>query len=281
MNFLREPAGFDIGETGGWLVDATVPLWQAMLVGLSNTLRVSVPALAVALLLGAVVGLMRLSPQTVPRRLATAWVETLRNLPLLLQLLMWYFLLLEWLPSPEQPLNLGEALWLSKGGLSFPWWDLASGQWQWPEQGLFNVSGGATLTPEYLAVWLALSTYTSAYVAEIVRGAVQAVPRNLLEAADTLGATPAQVRWRVLWPQAWQLAAPPLSNQAINLVKNSSLAVAVGYPDLVSVGNTALNQTGRAVECMAVMMTVYLTLSWGLSWLLNVGLRLKAQRASA
>ena len=273
MDFLREPAGFDIGETGGWLFDATAPLWQALLVGLSNTLRVSLPALALAMLLGALVGLMRLSPQAVPRRLATGWVETLRNLPLLLQLLMWYFLLLEWLPSPDQSLHLGPALWLSKGGLSFPWWDAATAQWQWPEQGPFNVSGGATLTPEYLAVCMALSTYTSAYVAEIVRGAVQAVPTSLLEAAETLGATPAQVRWRVLWPQAWQMAAPPLANQAINLVKNSSLAVAVGYPDLVSVGNTALNQTGRAVECMAVMMAIYLSLSWGLSWALNRPMR--------
>lgn len=269
MDFLLEPAGFDIGETGGWVVDATAPLWQAMLVGLSNTLRVSLPALALSLLLGAVVGLMRLSPQAVPRRLATAWVEALRNLPLLIQLLMWYFLLLEWLPSPDQALPLGHAVWLSKGGLSFPWWDASHGQWQWPEPGPFNVSGGATLTPEYLAVCLALSTYTSAYVAEIVRAAVHSVPRALLEAAETLGATPSQVRWRVLRPQAWRVAAPPLANQAINLVKNSSLAVAVGYPDLVSVGNTALNQTGRAVQCIAVMMTVYLALSWGLSWLVN------------
>ncbi len=269
MDFLLEPAGFDIGETGGWVVDATAPLWQAMLVGLSNTLRVSLPALALSLLLGTVVGLMRLSPQAVPRRLATAWVEALRNMPLLIQLLMWYFLLLEWLPAPDQALHLGHVVWLSKGGLAFPWWDATMSQWQWPEPGPFNVSGGATLTPEFLAVCMALSTYTSAYVAEIVRAAVQSVPRPLLEAAETLGATPAQVRWRVLRPQAWRVAAPPLANQAINLVKNSSLAVAVGYPDLVSVGNTALNQTGRAVQCIAVMMTVYLALSWGLSWLVN------------
>lgn len=261
FDFLWQPAGFDIGETGLWLYDAQQPLWRAFLVGLSNTLRVSVPALALALLLGATLGLARLSPLPVPRRLAAGCVETLRNVPLLVQLLMWYFLLIEWLPEPSEALALMPGVWLSKGGLAIPWWDVPSQAWSIPAQETFNVSGGASLTPEFLAVLAALSTYTAAFIAEVVRAGVLSVPRSLLEAAETLGATPSQVRWRVLLPQALQAIRPPLTNQALNLVKNSSLAVAVGYPDLVSVGNTALNQTGRVFECVVLMMGTYLLMS--------------------
>lgn len=263
LDFLLQPAGFDIGETGGWVFDPMHPLWQAMAVGLSNTLRVALPAIAVALLLGVVIGLMRLSPLPSWQRAAAVYVHGIRNVPLLVQLLMWYFLLVETLPDPGEALHLGPGLWLSKSGLQFPWWidEGSGGAWSIPEQGSFNVQGGAALTPEYLAVWLALSTYTAAFMAEIVRAGLQSVPRSLLEAAETLGATPSQVRWRVLLPQAWRSSAPALGNQILNLIKNSSLAVVVGYPDLVSVGNTALNQTGRVIECITLMMALYLTLS--------------------
>ncbi len=270
LAFLSQPAGFDIGETGGWLFQASEPLWQAFLVGLSNTLRVSLPALLLALLLGAALGLGRLSAAPVPRRLATLYVDTFRNVPLLVQLLMWYFLLVEWLPDPTDALPLLPGLWLSKGGLSFPWWDAAQGQWSIPVQEAFNVQGGAAVTPEFLAVALALSTYTAAFMAEIVRAAVLSVPASLLEAAETLGATGAQVRWRVLLPQAWRSAMPPMSNQVLNLIKNSSLAVAVGYPDLVSVGNTALNQTGQVMVCIGLMMGTYLLLSLLVSLVMNL-----------
>jgi general L-amino acid transport system permease protein len=270
LEFLAQPAGFDIGETGGWVFDAAQPLWQAFAVGWSNTLRVSLPALAMAMLWGTVLGLGRLSTHEVPRRLAGLWVDSFRNVPLLVQLLMWYFLLVEWLPDPQQALSLGPGLWLSKAGLAFPWWDATSGQWSLPVQDTFNVQGGAALTPEYLAVWLALSGYTAAFVAEVVRAAVLSVPRSLMEAAETLGATPAQVRWRVLMPQAWRSAMAPLSNQMLNLVKNSALAVAVGYPDLVSVGNTALNQTGRALECIGLMMLIYWLMSWTIAAVMNL-----------
>lgn len=267
FDFLLQPAGFDIGETGGWLFEASQPLWRAFAMGLSNTLRVALPALLLALALGTLWGLMRLSPDPLPRRIATVCIETLRNVPLLVQLLLWYFLLIDGLPAADQALALGPGLWLSKGGLSFPW--LEQGQWVWPVQGGFNIQGGGTLTPEYLAVFLALSLYTAAYVAEVVRAGVLSVPGSTLEAAESLGATAWQVRTRVLAPQAWMAMRPALVNQAINLVKNSSLAVAVGYPDLVSVGNTALNQTGRVFECIAVMMGCYLLLSLGLSWLFS------------
>lgn len=265
LDFLLQPAGFDIGETGGWAFTADWPLWQAFAVGLSNTLRVCLPALMLALLLGTLVGLARLSPQAVPRRMAGVFVNAVRNVPLLVQLLMWYFAWVELLPDPTEAWSLLPGVWLSKGGLSFPWWLGAAEGWSVPQQGPFNVEGGGAVTPEFLAVLLALSCYTAAFVAEIVRAGVLSVPKSLLEAADTLGATPAQIRWRVLMPQALRSITPALVNQMLNLIKNSSLAVAVGYPDLVSVGNTALNQTGRVFECMGLMMLTYLLLSWGVS----------------
>jgi general L-amino acid transport system permease protein len=280
-DFLAQPAGFDIGETGGGLFEASRPLWQAMLVGLSNTLRVSLPALMVALVLGTVVGLGRLSRESVPRRLAGLYVNSLRNVPLLVQLLLWYFLLIEWLPAPNEALHLAPGILLSKGGLAFPWWDSATGGWSLPVQAAFNVQGGAALTPEYLAVATALSTYTAAFIAEVVRASVASVPMALVEVAQTLGATASQVRWRVLLPQAWRAAMPPLSNQVINLIKNSSLAVAVGYPDLVSVGNTALNQSGRVLECVGLMMLTYLLLSGLASLVMNLIGRQSRRAASA
>ncbi|HEX5373549.1 MAG TPA: ABC transporter permease subunit [Aquabacterium sp.] len=281
LDFLTQPAGFDIGETGGWLFDAQQPLWHAFAVGLGNTLRVSLPAIVLALALGTVLGLGRLSALPVQRRLSLLLVDTFRNVPLLVQLLMWYFALVEILPDPSSAVALLPGVWLSKGGLSFPWWDGAVGAWSVPVQEPFNVQGGAALTPEYLAVLMALSTYTGAFIAEIVRAGVLSVPRSLLEAAETLGATQAQMRWRVLLPQAWRAIMPPLSNQILNLIKNSSLAVAVGYPDLVSVGNTALNQTGRVFECMALMMLVYLLLSLLVSTWMNRSARLHRERAAA
>lgn len=269
FDFLFQPAGFDIGETGPWLFEAQQPLWTAFAVGLTNTLRVSLPAIVLALLLGTVLGLGRLSAVPMARRLSTVYVEFVRNVPLLVQLMMWYFLLIEWLPDPTEAFQLLPGLWLSKGGLAFPWWDAASGAWSVPIQETFNVQGGAAVTPEFLAVALALSVYTSAFVAEVVRAGVLSVPRSLLEAAEILGATRAQVRWRVLLPQALRAMLPPLTNQVLNLVKNSSLAVAVGYPDLVSVGNTALNQTGRVFECIGLMMLTYLLLSLIVALLMN------------
>jgi len=269
FDFLFQPAGFDIGETGGWLFESQWPLWQAFAVGLSNTLRVCLPALLTALLIGAVVGLGRLSDLPVPRKLAGLFVNSIRNVPLLVQLLMWYFAWVELLPDPSNAWQLLPGVWLSKGGLNFPWWLGADMGWSIPQQTAFNIAGGGAVTPEYIAVFLALSTYTAAFIAEIVRAGVLSVPRSLLEAAETLGATPAQVRWRVLMPQALRSIVPPLSNQMLNLIKNSSLAVAVGYPDLVSVGNTALNQTGRVFECMGLMMLTYLLMSLLVSLVMN------------
>ena len=269
--FLQQPAGFDIGETGPLLFDAMQPMWWAFAVGLGNTLRVALPSLVAATLLGALLALLRTSGLPGWSQLAQGLIGLIRHVPLLLQLLIWYFLLIEWLPDSTEALSLGGVLWLSKGGLSFPWPEAVNGDWgwSWPAQAAFNVSGGASVTPEYLALALALSTYTAAFLAEVFRAGIEAVPRALLEAADTLGATRWQGIRRVLIPQALRTVVPPTTNQYLNLVKNSSLAVAVGYPDLVSVSNTALNQSGRVLECVGVMMAVYLTLSLGTALAMN------------
>ncbi|MES2090472.1 MAG: ABC transporter permease subunit [Pseudomonadota bacterium] len=271
LDFLTQPAGFGIGETGAMVFDAAQPLWRALLVGLGNTLRVSLPAAVVATVLGTLIALARRSRHQGLKTAGSIYVDTLRNVPLLVQLLMWYFLLVDWLPDSTQAMQLLPGVLLSKGGLSFPWPVLPDGTWGWslPMQDGFNVSGGGAVTPEYLAVFLALSTYTAAFVAELVRAGLESVPKSLAEAAQTLGARPHQVVRKVVLPQALRTIVPAMTNQYLNLVKNSSLAVAVGYPDLVSVGNTALNQTGRAVECIAVMMSIYLLLSLFTAALMN------------
>jgi general L-amino acid transport system permease protein len=269
LDFLNQPAGFGIGETGLLVYDASQPLWRAMAVGLGNTLRVSLPALVFATVLGTLIALARRSAHPGLRTAGNVYIDAVRNVPLLVQLLMWYFLLLDWLPDTTQHMGMGFTL--SKGGLSFPWLAADHGAWTWniPAQDGFSVSGGATVTPEYLAVFLALVTYAAAFVAEVVRAGLESVPKSLSEAAQTLGARPLQVLWRVVLPQALRTMVPAMTNQYLNLIKNSSLAVAVGYPDLVSVGNTALNQTGRAVECILVMMSIYLTLSLLTAALMN------------
>lgn len=270
LDFLFQPSGFDIGETGLLSFDAAQPLWRAILVGLGNTLRVSLPALILATLLATLVALSRRSTSKPARLAGLIYTDSLRNVPLLVQLLLWYFLVVEWLPDSNSAWQLLPGVFLSKGGLSFPWWDAATGQWSVPAQEIFNVSGGAAVTPEYLAVALALSLYTSAFLAEVIRGGLEAVPPSLAEAAETLGASRWQVIYKVVLPQALRTIVPAATNQYLNLIKNSSLAVAVGYPDLVSVSNTAANQTGRTLECVLVMMSIYLTLSLLTSSLMNL-----------
>jgi general L-amino acid transport system permease protein len=271
LEFLTQPAGFDIGETGVLVYDATQPLWRAMAVGLGNTLRVSLPAVVMATVLGTSIALARRSKYAGLKTAGNVYVDTVRNVPLLVQLMVWYFLLVDWLPESSQALRLLPGVLLSKGGMGFPWPVQLDGAWSWsvPIQDGFNVSGGAAVTPEYLAVFMALTIYTAAFIAEVVRSGLESVPKSLGEAAQTLGARPHQVVIKVILPQALRTMVPAMTNQYLNLVKNSSLAVAVGYPDLVSVGNTALNQTGRAVECIAVMMSIYLLLSLLTAALMN------------
>lgn len=266
FDFLTEPAGFAIGESLLAFESTDSALW-ALAAGLANTLRVALPAIAASTLLGTLIGLGRLSPNLLLRGLCAAYVETLRNLPLLLQLLAWYFVVTDLLPLGSRALQLAPHVFLSKSGLAMPWLGGESGLLDLPLRGEMNIVGGATLTPEFLALFLGLSLYTAAYVAETVRAGIQAVPRGQSEAALALGLTRVQLFRLVLLPQALRSIIPPLTNQHLSLTKNASLAVAIGYPDLVSVANTTLNQTGRAAECIALIMAVYLILSLITAWL--------------
>lgn len=261
FDFLRDPAGFEIGE-GMFDYDASQPFWRAFLVGTGNTLRVALPAILIATLLGSLIGLGRLARHAVPRRLCGALVETLRNIPLLLQLLMCYFALTDLLPDAADAIAPLPGVLLAKSGLYLPALRCDAGcGLELPVAEGFGISGGWSLSPEFLAVLIALSLYTAVFVAEIVRGGLLSVSGGQIDAARAIGLRPLQVLRHVVGPLALRAIVPPLGNQYLNLIKNSSLAVAVGYPDLVSVANTSLNQTGRAFECIVIVMAVYLLLS--------------------
>ncbi|WPB54928.1 ABC transporter permease subunit [Xylophilus sp. GOD-11R] len=270
FDFLRDAAGFDISE--GWLpFDSTQPFWKAFLAGLVNTIRAAVPAIVIAVVLGILLGIGRLAPHRLVRGLSSIYVQGLRNVPLLVQLLLLYFALTQLLPDAENALQLAPGVSLGKSGLAMPWPVHGDAGWtiEWPERTLFGVTGGAALSPEYLAISLALGLYTAAFVAEIVRAGITSVGTGQVAAARALGLSPAQVMRLVVLPQALRLIVPALTSQLLSLVKNSSLAVAVGYPELVSVANTSLNATGRPFECIAVVMTVYLLLSLLISLVMN------------
>ena len=184
FDFLLQPAGFDIGE--GWLnYDSTSPYWKAFLVGIVNTLRVAIPGCILATLLGTLLGVARFSGNALLRGISRAYVEMFRNIPLLLQLLMWYLLFIEYLPLPSEALNIGKLVFLSKNGLSFPFFGWGDGavRFEIPVPGEFQIDGGATLSPEYMAVLLGLVLYTSAFIAEVVRAGIASVPKGQQEAA--------------------------------------------------------------------------------------------------
>ncbi len=326
FGFLSQPAGFDIGETV-LNYDALDPYWRAFIAGILNTLRVAIIGVVLATLLGTALGIGRFSHNALVRGICYAYVETFRNVPVLLQLLMWYLTFTEVLPPISDPISVGGLFWLSKNGFAFPVpvWGLGQGMaaagaivglvagllyrrwairqfeltghvrslflvpvgmvfgaavagwilggaptaWSIPEPGIFSMSGGTAATPEFLAVLLGLTFYTSAFIAEVVRAGIASVSHGQTEAAASIGLKKNQSMRLVILPQALRVIIPPVTSQYLNLTKNSSLAVAVGYPDVVSIANTALNQTGRAVECIAIIMLVYLTTSLSTSGFMN------------
>jgi general L-amino acid transport system permease protein len=256
--FLWQTAGFGLNQS----VIAFSPLdtyARALLVGLINTLLVSALASVLATLVGFAVGFARLSPHWALSRLAMLYVETLRNVPLLLHLLFWYIVLLAPLPPPEHSLDFAGALVNNRGlylpcpGLGWPAFD--------PARNAFNVEGGLRFAPEAAALIFGLTFYTASYIAEILRAGVQAVARGQTEAAAALGLSPAQTRRLVILPQALRVALPPLISQYLALTKNSSLAAFIGFSDLMQVSGTILNQTGAALQTIAVDMALYLGLS--------------------
>jgi general L-amino acid transport system permease protein len=327
FGFLDNTAGFDIGFT---LIDysAVSTYGRAFLVGLLNTLLVAAVGVVLATLLGFVIGIARLSTNWLVARLATVYIETIRNIPLLLQLLFWYFAVLQALPHPRDSVEFVGSVFLNNRGLTVPRADFgggagavgvalliaviavvglaywakrrreATGQpfhtvlvstalliglplatflalgapvaFEYAEMGRFRLEGGLTLVPEFVALLLGLSLYTATFIAEIVRGGILAVSHGQVEAAYALGLRRGLTLRLVVIPQALRVIIPPLTSQYLNLTKNSSLAVAIGYPDLVSiVAGTTLNQTGQAVEAIVLTMAVYLTLSLSISLFMN------------
>lgn len=327
FDFLSSPAGFDIIQT---LIpySPTSSYGRVFWVGLLNTLLVSALGVVLATLLGFVIGIARLSKNWLISRLALVYIETFRNIPLLLQIFFWYFAVLRAVPAPRQSLSLGDVIFLNIRGLYLPapqfqpgfgwviaafggavaasWllvrWarsrQLATGQqfpalsvslallfglplvtfwlagspleWQIPKLGGFNFQGGWVVIPEMASLLLALTIYTAAFIAEIVRAGIQAVSHGQTEASFSLGLNSGMTLRLIILPQALRVIIPPLTNQYLNLTKNSSLAAAIGYPDLVSAfAGTTLNQTGQAIECIAITMTVYLTISLLISLAMN------------
>ena len=271
FEFLGEPAGFDIPQT---LVPYSPQSshGQVFLVGALNTLLVAGLGIVLATALGFAVGLLRMTRNLLARTLASAYVELVRNTPLPIQLLIWFNLLLQ-APPPARALEPLPGVFVTNRGLFIPWGG------EVPSLEGFGFVGGAALSPALAALLAALVVYTAAFIAEVVRGGVQAVPTGQTEAALALGLSGGARLRLVVLPQALRVMIPPLASQCLNLTKNSSLAIVVGYPDLVSVfGNTSLTRTGQAIESIALIMLFYVAVSLAISLLLNAwNARLAAQ----
>jgi general L-amino acid transport system permease protein len=324
-DFMFQPFGFDVSET---LIpyDVMSTYWTAFGIGLANTLKVAIIGIVLATLIGTMLGIGRFSTNFLVRKICYVYVEIFRNIPVYLQLLIWYIIFTETLPSMDDAWEIGHTF-LSKGGFFFPWPEWALGQslalvgmllgvvgsyvyaksarrhfdltgqtrpvlpvalgiivglgvagwliggapmaWSLPEKGVFMVEGGANFSPEFLALLVGLVLYTASFIAEIVRSGIASVSLGQHEAAASLGLSKSMSMRLVALPQALRVIIPPLTSQYLNLTKNSSLAVAIGYPELVSIANTTLNQTGRAIEALSIVMAVYLTLSLITAMLMN------------
>lgn len=325
FGFLDDPAFFDINQP---LIEynSQSSFARALLVGFLNTVMVSVLGIIAATIIGVIAGVLRLSSNWLISRLVTSYVEFVRNVPVLLQIIFWWALLTG-LPKVRDSLSLGDTAFLNNRGVRVPapltepgfGWVLAAlaagiviailitrwarkrqdltgqifptgwttigliiglplivyfalGQplgWEIPRRTRFNFQGGINITPELIALWLALATYTGAFIAEIVRAGILSVSRGQSEAAFALGLRPNLTMQKIILPQALRVIIPPLTSQYLNLTKNSSLAIVIGYQDLVSIGGSILNQSGRSLEIVAIWMAVYLSLSLATSAYMN------------
>lgn len=268
FGFLGRPASFAIGETLVAYSPADT-FARAIWVGLLNTLYVSFLGIVLSTIIGTAIGIARLSPNWLVGKLAMFYVETVRNVPLLLQLFFWYAVITQALPGPRQALHPLPGVWLSNRGLIVPSFDWATFKVSLPHLAGFNFQGGANFSPELAALLFGLTTYTAAFIAEVVRGGILAVPKGQGEAASALGLSRGQSLRFIVLPQALRIIVPPLTSQYLNLLKNSSLAIAIGYPDLVGVANTTINITGQAIEGIAIVMAVFVAVSLSLSALMN------------
>ena len=325
FDFLGREAGFAIGESSLAYTPADTYA-RALSVGLLNTLRVAVIGIVFATLLGTLIGIARLSGNWLIAKLASIYVEVMRNIPLLLQLFFWYALIAETLPGPRQALSPIAGVFLSNRGFKIPtvegdgltwlaagffisvvivlvlanwsrrrqaqtgqifpvfktaallliacplvaWWLSGSAlALEIPALKGFNFQGGLTLSPEFAALLIGLVIYTAAFVAEVVRSGIESVGKGQWEAAGAIGLRRGLILRLIVLPQALRVIIPPMTSQYLNITKNSSLAVAIGYPDLVSVVNTTLNQTGQAIEGIMIIMGAYLTVSLAISVIMN------------
>ena len=280
FGFLTREAGFEIGETYLSYSAADTYL-RALTVGILNTLRVSALAIVLSTMLGVFIALARLSNNWLLAKLAAAYVEVIRNVPLVVQLFFLYAVITESLPAPADALNPIRGVFLSNRGIAFP--IVASAlplELEYPQFSGFNFTGGGSLSPEFTTLLLALSLYTAAFIAEIIRAGFSSVERGQVEAGYSLGLSQRQVTRFIVVPQALRVIVPPVTSQYLNCTKNSSLAVAIGYPDLVSIANTTINQTGQAIEGFLIIMFVYLSISLAISGFMNWYNRRVALRGS-
>lgn len=257
FSWLDDPAGFDIAET---LLPYSAQSSYAMglLAGFVNTLRVVISGLVLATVLGVATGAASLSRNPLLAAVMRTYVEVVRNVPLLLQLVFWYFAVFLALPAAPQALRL-PLISLAKSGVFLGSVSLVNGE----------LVGGWRLSLELAALLTGLVVYSGAFIAEVVRGGIVSVPRGQWEAAASLGLKPLATLGQVVLPQALRVIVPGLNSQYISLAKNSSLAVAIGYPDLYAVAETTLNQTGRGIEVFLILLTVYLGLDLGISLVMN------------
>jgi len=264
--WLGQPAGFDIAETV-LPFDASMPYWRGLAAGLANTIRAVLVGLVGATALGTLAGMASFSGNGLLRGLARTYVELIRNIPLLLQLVFWYFVVFLSFPNGTAALQLPgivlakSGLYLAGLGEGLRWMGphLVNGVWQAPLR--LSVEFGALLT--------GLIVYSGAFIAEVVRGGIAAVPLGQWEAASSLGIGWLATLRSIVLPQALRVIVPGLNTQYISLAKNSSLAVAVGFSDLYSVAETTLNQTGRAVEVYLLLLGAYLAMDLFISAVMN------------
>ncbi|MCS5591415.1 MAG: amino acid ABC transporter permease [Gammaproteobacteria bacterium] len=326
--FLSNRAGFDINESMIAYTPEHSNL-RVFYVGLINTLVIAVVGIIFATIIGLIIGIARLSNNWLISKLATGYIELFRNIPILIQILIWYNMALLTLPSPKGSFNFFDSIFINKRGVYVPEPVIETGfvwvliavvlgivlafllkrhfkqkhdktgvytrtvgysiglifglplvvffllgsplHFDYPTLTGFNFQGGRTFSPEFLALAVALSVYTATYIAEAIRSGIEAVDKGQKEAAAALGLTQTQSLKLVVLPQALRVAIPPTINQYLNLTKNSSLATAIGYPELMSAfGGTVLNQVGQAVEILGMTMAVYLVISLFISLLLNI-----------
>ncbi|HSO13178.1 MAG TPA: ABC transporter permease subunit [Anaerolineales bacterium] len=328
--FMKNPASFDIGESF-IPYQAADSYRRALIVGLINTLVVSVLGVVLTTIVGVLAGIARLSSNWLVNKFAAAYVGVIRNTPLLIQLMFWYFGVIVQLPSPKQAVEIPGSIFLTNRGIYLPWAEATATFPAWrvyllvalisiivvrllfqfiqrrsslpmpfwwniayllipavilwvgaviqpeppfketiPELGGLNFKGGMRFTPEFIALLFGLVIYTGAFVAEIVRAGIQSVSKGQVEAARSLGLTTGQTLRLIVMPQALRVIIPPLTSQYLNLAKNSSLAIAIGYPDLFSIAGTVFNQTGAAIEIIVVMMLSYLSISLFTSLVMNI-----------